>query len=453
MPNSEVAERSVLGAALQSDRAMNEIVETLFKEDFYFAHHAEIFEAIQTLYHSGVKVDLITVREELSKKKKLELVGGTEYLGTLSDGVPSPLNALHYKDIVKQKSILRSLISTSEQIIEQSYAQSDDAEDIVEDAERAILEISKGAQKKDYETLSEVLSESNRILDERKGKMGELIGIPTGFPKLDRLTSGLQRSDLIILAARPGMGKTSLALNIAMNAAKTAGAQVMIFSLEMGSVQLGNRLLASEAGVDSYAIRDGSVYKNKDDVERLAEATSVLSSAPIFINSTSGISINEIKNKCRRKKAKGGLDLVVVDYLQLMDFGGTGKASSRPENRQQEVATLSRMLKQLAMEMDCPVLVLSQLSRGIESRTGHKPMLSDLRESGAIEQDADIVMFIYQKEGNDKEDGSGGDPEDIRRLYIAKHRNGETSEIQVRWVGKYTKFGHYNPEDDVRTLV
>jgi replicative DNA helicase len=281
--------------------------------------------------------------------------------------------------------------------------------------------------------------------------MGQLLGVPTGFPKLDKITSGLQASDLIILAARPGMGKTSLALNIAMHAAKAAQAQVMIFSLEMGAVQLGNRLLASEAGVDSYEIRDGSVYKKNEDVIKIVDASETLSAASIFIDSTSGISINEIKNKCRRKKAKNGLDLVVVDYLQLMDFGGSGKASARPENRQQEVATLSRMLKQLAREMECPFIVLSQLSRAVEQRGGHKPVLADLRESGAIEQDADIVMFIYQKEK--KDDDSEGDPEDVRRLYIAKHRNGETGEIQVRWIGKYTKFGHYNPDDDVRNLV
>jgi replicative DNA helicase len=279
-----------------------------------------------------------------------------------------------------------------------------------------------------------------------------LTGLTTGFPKLDHMTLGLQPSDLIVLAARPGMGKTSLALNIAANAALKADAKVMIFSLEMDELQLGMRLMAAEAMIPSDELRGGKVYRDKAKIEKLGEAQQTLSRATINIDSTSGIQISEIRNKCRRMKLKEGLDLVIVDYLQLMDFGGNGKNSSRPENRQQEIATLSRMLKQLAREMECPFIVLSQLSRAVEQRGGHKPNLSDLRESGAIEQDADIVMFIYQEDEKGESD-SRPDPEHTRQLYIAKHRNGETGQITLQWLGQFTKFAHYDFSEDPLSVL
>jgi replicative DNA helicase len=321
---------------------------------------------------------------------------------------------------------------------------------VLEHAESEILSIAKRGQKSDYYPLSEVLSENIRRLEERGKLGGAYTGLPTGFKHLDDLTLGLQPSDLIILAARPSQGKTSLALNMAVNIALT-GANVLVFSLEMSKGQLGERVLSTEAQVDSKEIRNGRAYRDAEKFDRIVEASVRLSEASLFIDDKSGISIAEIKNKCRRQKQKSGLDLIVVDYLQLMDFGVIGRAAGRPENRQQEVATLSRMLKQLAREMECPVLVLSQLSREIEKGSQRNPRLSDLRESGAIEQDADIVMFIH---GVEKKDGeSGPDPEETKMLTVAKHRNGETGSIILRWVGKYTKFGTYNEEDDIPQII
>jgi replicative DNA helicase len=338
---------------------------------------------------------------------------------------------------------------TSENIIGKAFSGEDDALSVLDFAEREILEIGRTGQKEDYTHVGAVVDDNLKKMEElSKLGAGDLTGLTTGFSRLDRLTLGLQPSDLIILAARPGMGKTSLALNIAINAAIKAHAVVMVFSLEMSRNSLGIRLLSTQAGVDSKLIRNGQAYKDTAKAAKLGEAAQDLKETRISIDDTSAIQISEIKNKCRRVKTKEGkLDLVIIDYLQLMDFGGSGKTSARPENRQQEIATLTRMLKQLARDMDCPVMVLSQLSRDIERRSSKEPVLADLRESGAIEQDADIVMFIYQEP--EKDDGDGPLRDTTRQLSIAKHRNGETGLITLGWKGEFMRFSPYDPDADV----
>lgn len=438
-PHSDDAERSVLGAALQNENALYDLMENLRERDFYRPENAEIFSVMAKLYEAGRSVDILTVAEALRKRKKLELVGGNAYLGSLTAEVPSPSNAAQYGDIIEEKSILRSLIEKSGEIIAECYDDRRDAKDVLEEAEKNILEIGQNRQGSDYVGLDIALSEVTAQMEKARDSVGDLTGITTGFSMLDRYTSGLQKSDLIILAARPGMGKTSLALNIALSAAERADATVIIFSLEMSRSQLAQRLLSTEARVPLSKIRDGSVYGNPDDVKSMQQAIERLKGLRIRIDSTTGVKISEIKNKCRRLRQKEGLDLIVVDYLQLMDMGGMTKNDARPENRQNEISAISRMLKQLAREMDCPVLALSQLSRAVVSRVEHVPVLSDLRDSGSIEQDADIVMFIYEK--RKKEDEQDNDNQ--KQLLIAKHRNGETGEFPLSWIGRFTKFGNW----------
>jgi len=449
LPWNQEAEQSVLGAALQNEYAADEASETLHAEDFFDKYHVEIFSVIAELIEAGKPVDLITVSSELKRRGTFELIGGTRYLAELVSAVPAPTNVKHYADIVLEHSTRRKLIQTSEKIMGMAFSGEDDSLGMLDFAEREILEIGRTGQREDYSHIGIVVEENLKKMEElSKLGSGDLTGLTTGFPRLDRLTLGLQPSDLIILAARPGMGKTSLALNLALNAAFRAQAVVMIFSLEMSSSSLGMRLLSTQAEVDSKLIRNGQAYKDSAKSAKLGEAAQELKDTRLIVDDTSAIQISEIKNKCRRVKTKEGkLDLIVIDYLQLMDFGGSGKASSRPENRQQEIATLTRMLKQLARDMECPVLVLSQLSRDIERRSNKEPVLADLRESGAIEQDADIVMFIYQEA--ESNDGEGPLRDSTRQLSIAKHRSGETGLITLRWQGEFTKFSPYNPEDDV----
>ena len=447
-PNSFDAEQSVLGAALQSVYAADEAVEKLHAEDFYDKFHAEIFAAIAVLVTAGTPVDLTTVTDALKRRGMLEAVGGSRYLAELSSAVPAPSNIRHYAEIVLEHATRRRLIEAAESIIEQSISGEDESASVLDYAEREILSIGSSSQKEDYTAVGEVVDANLKRMEElSKLGYGELTGLATGFGALDRITLGLQKSDLIILAARPGMGKTSLALNIALNAALKKDAVVLVFSLEMSKISLGQRLLSTHAEVDSKLIRNGQAIKDTEKANRIGEAARELAGTKIVIDDTPAIQISEIKNKCRRlKNSEDKLDLVIVDYLQLMDFGGSGKSSSRPENRQQEIATLTRMFKLLARDIDCPVLILSQLSRAVEQRGSNAPVLADLRESGAIEQDADIVMFIYQEK--DRDDGEGPDVNLTRQLSIAKHRNGETGLVTLRWLGQYTKFANYDREAD-----
>lgn len=431
-PQNDEAEKSVLGAALIDKDALLEVTDILRPEDFYKEAHKEIFSVIVELYRKNEPVDILTVAEELKKRKNLDLVGGRTYLGILSAQVPSTANVLQYARIVEEKSILRKLIRASSEIMEEGFAADKTAGEVLEDAEQRVFEISQKRQRKTASQIRDVLAKNLEMLQLLAQKKGDLRGLTTGFRDLDKITSGLQKSDLIILAARPSMGKTALALNIARNAAMKGSAKVLIFSLEMSEEQLTERILSTEALVEIQKMREGNL--EDEDWSKLSEAVMRLEEADIMIDDTPGISALELRNKCRKIKMEKGLDLVLVDYLQLMTFEG------KAESRQLEISALTRFLKQLAREMECPVIVLSQLSRATESRQGDKkkPILSDLRESGSIEQDADIVIFLYRDEYYTKEETQRPNECDV---IIAKHRNGATGEVVLTWLGQYTKFG------------
>jgi replicative DNA helicase len=427
-PHSLDAEKSVLGSILLNKEALYEVLEVIKAEDFYSEMHQEIYRAVVSLYKKSESADFLTVSEELKKRNSLEMVGGRSYIATLSSMVPSTANAVQYAKIIAEKAILRSLIKASGDIMDLAYQEKVEPDTVLDNAEQSIFEIAQSRQKRDFEPLKDVLYTNLNRIDEVAKLEGGLTGLSTGFKDLDKITSGLQMSDLIILAARPSMGKTALALNIAQNAALKSGAHVMIFSLEMSREQLGQRFLAMEARVDMQKLKTGKL--DRTDWDQIYEGIDRLSEANIYIDDTPGVSVLEIKNKSRRLKAEKGLDLIVIDYLQLMSFEG------RSESRQQEVSALSRYLKQLAREMECPVIVLSQLSRAPEQRSDHKPILSDLRESGSIEQDADVVLMLYRDEYYNPET----DRPNICEISIAKHRSGPTGEISVTWLGKYTRF-------------
>lgn len=428
-PHNDEAERSVLGAAMLDKEALFDVVELLHAEDFYNESHKEIFRAIADLYRKSAPVDVLTVAEELKKRNSLEMTGGRAYIAALSADVPSTSNAAEYAKIVSGKATLRNLISTADDIMQKSYEENMDTNVILDMAEREIFEIAQKGQKSDFTHIKDVLLENINIIDQMSQMEGNLTGITTGFRDLDQLTSGLHRSDLIILAARPAMGKTAFALSVAQQAAIKGNASVMIFSMEMSKEQLGQRLLSMESRIDMQALKTGKLERR--DWDQINMALDVLSRANINIDDTPGISIMEMKNKCRRLKAEKGLDLVVIDYLQLMSMEG-----KKSESRTQEISTLSRNLKLLARELDCPVIVLSQLSRAPEQRPNHRPMLSDLRESGSIEQDADIVIFLYRDEYYNEDTDKPGECEVI----VAKHRSGPTGTVDVTWLGKYTRF-------------
>lgn len=427
-PHSIEAEKSVLGAALLSKDALLDVVEIVKAGDFYDSNHKEIFEAIQDLYRRSAPVDALTVSEELKKRNSLEMVGGRAYIASLSSGTPTTSNATEYAKIVVESAAIRRLISTADDIVTKGYESSMDAGQMLDYAERGIFEISQSRQKGQYAHIKDVLLENIEIIDRASQMDGELTGITTGFKYLDSMTSGLQRSDLIILAARPAMGKTAFALSLALNAAVKGGASVMVFSLEMSKEQLGQRLLSMESKVSMQNLKTGRLERR--DWDDINIALDVLSKANIHIDDTAGINIMEMKSKCRRLKGEEGLDLVVIDYLQLMTPEG------RADSRTQEISVISRNLKLLARELDCPVLVLSQLSRAPETRTDHRPMLSDLRESGSIEQDADIVIFLYRDEYYNEDTESPGECEVI----VAKQRSGPTGTVKVTWLDKLTKF-------------
>ena len=428
-PHNEEAERCVLGAAMLSKDAMFDVIEEVKADDFYNENHKEIFNAIMDLYRDNKPVDMLTVCEALKTKKALEMVGGRAYIAALTTEVPSTTNAGEYAKIVSEKASLRALIRTAEDIMNKGYEGKDDTQDILNYAESGIFQIGQKRQKSDYTPIQDVLLRNVEIIDANSRNQGNVVGIPTGFKDLDNLTSGLHRSDLIILAARPAMGKTAFALNIAQQTATKAGASVLIFSLEMSKEQLGQRLLAIQARVEMQKLKTGSL--DRKDWDRLNMALDELHSSKIFIDDTPGVSIMEMRNKCRRLKAEHGLDLVVIDYLQLMQGDG------RSDNIQQEISAISRNLKLLAREMDCPVIVLSQLSRAVEQRTDHRPILSDLRESGSIEQDADIVIFLYR---DDYYNPDNTDKHGICEVNLAKHRSGPTDKVELTWVERYTKF-------------
>lgn len=428
-PHSAEAEKSVLGAAMLSKDALFDVMEVVKPADFYDENHKEIFQAMIDLNRKNAPVDALTVAEELKKRNSLEMVGGRAYIASLSSMTPTTSNAMEYGRIVAEKASVRRLIETADDIVTKGYDGTMDANQMLDYAESGIFEISQARQKGQYSHIRDVLVENLAIIDRAEQMDGGLTGITTGFSKLDEMTSGMQKSDLIILAARPAMGKTAFALSLARNAAVKGKASVMIFSLEMAKEQLTQRLLSMESKVDLQTLKTGRLERR--DWDDLNVALDILSNSNIHIDDTAGISIMEMKSKCRRLKAEAGLDLVIIDYLQLMN------PESKADSRTQEISVISRNLKLLARELDCPVLVLSQLSRAPEQRTDHRPMLSDLRESGSIEQDADIVIFLYRDEYYNKEDTEKpGECEVI----VAKHRSGPTGSVDVAWIERYTQF-------------
>ena len=427
-PHNKEAEQSVLGAAMLDKDALFDVLETVKSEDFYDAAHKEIYDVILDLAKKNETVDIVTVCDELKKRGSLEIAGGRAYIASLPSNVPSAKNAVGYAKIVAEKAQLRRLIKAADEIREKSFEESEDAGYILDFAEQNIFEIAQKRQKNDYSHIKDVIMENIDMIDKAARSDGDVTGIPSGFTEIDKITGGFQRSDLIIIAARPAMGKSSFALNIALNAAKRGSKGIIIFNLEMPKDQLGQRLLSMESNIELSNIRKGKIEVN--DWQKINIAGDILSKTNITIDDTPGITVMEMKNKCRRMKAEYGLDLVVVDYLQLMT------AEGRSESRQQEISKLSRYLKLLAREMDCPVLVLSQLSRAPELRTDHRPMLSDLRESGSIEQDADMVIFLYRDDYYNEE----SDKPNVCEVSIAKHRNGETARRDLTWVERYTKF-------------
>lgn len=428
-PHNMEAERSVLGAALLSKDALYDVMEVVRPDDFYDRNHKEIYEAMLDLNKKNVAVDVLTVAEELSKRNSLDMVGGRGYITSLSSGTPTTSNAMEYGKIVSEKAMLRKLINSADAIVVKGYEDSLDSNEMLDFAEREIFDISQSRQRGQYAHLKDVLGGMIQNIDKAAKQDGGLTGITTGFRDLDYKTAGLQKSDLIILAARPGMGKTSFALTVALNAALKANASIMIFNLEMSTEQLSMRLMSMHSKVDMQKLKTGQL--DDDDWLYMQTALDELCKAKITIDDTPGISIMEMKSKCRKLKAEAGLDLVVIDYLQLMNPEGKNAGS-----REQEISIISRNLKLLARELDCPVIVLSQLSRKPEERNDKRPMLSDLRDSGAIEQDADIVIFLYRDDYYNKDSETPGECE----IIVAKHRSGPTGTVNVAWLERLTKF-------------
>jgi replicative DNA helicase len=430
MPSNLEAERSILGAILLDDKAVYAVLETLRSDDFYLEGHRKIFQKMYALTASSRAIDLITLKEELQRNGELETAGGPAYLASLTDGLPRAINIEHYAKIVREKAALRRLIQISSEIIERSYQSDQPAEEILEDVEKSIFELTNQQFRTGFAPIEGLVGSVFKQIEEVANRKTLIPGVETGFVDLDRMTAGLNPADLIIVAARPGLGKTSLCLNIAQNAASKHNLVVGIFSLEMSKEQLVKRLLCSEAEIDAHKVRSG--YLNKEDWTRLSHAAGVLSQTRIFIDDSAGISVGEMRSKTRRLKMEHGLDLLIVDYLQLMSG-----PDRRYENRTQEISQISRGLKALAKDLHVPVIAVSQLSRAVEMRRGdHRPQLSDLRESGSIEQDADVVIFIYREDAiNPTAENTG-----VAELIIAKQRNGPTGSLQLAFIRQYTKF-------------
>ena len=428
-PHDEDAEQAVLGSMLTDNDAVMAAVEVLKEDAFYREDNKIIYQAILNLYSKSEPIDIITLKDELESMGKFEQVGGFEYLASLPDKVPTTANVQKYIKIVEEKSVLRNLIKTANEIIELGYNPTEDVEDIMDGAEKKIFDIMQSKNTKSYTPIKDVLVDSFTNLEKLYNQKQHVTGVPTQFYDLDDKTAGLHGSELILVAARPAMGKTAFALNIATNAALRANVPVAIFSLEMSKDQLVNRMLCSEAMVDSNKVRTGKL--DEEDWTKLAEAIGPLSEAGVYIDDTPGISVMEIRTKCRKLKMEKNIGLVVIDYLQLIS--GSNK---RNGSREQEISEISRSLKVLAKELNVPVIALSQLSRAVEQRDDHRPMLSDLRESGAIEQDADIVMFLYRDDYYNKESAE----KDIAEVIIAKQRGGSTGTVKLYWMGNYTKF-------------
>jgi len=429
-PQNIEAEQSILGSILLDNQALNNVLEILSVKDFYNEAHRRIFAATIELSDRNEPCDLITLTNILKNNKQLDAVGGMAYLASLVDNVPSAANAAYYAKIVKEKAILRMLIGTATEILKNSYDTSAEIDQVLDKAEHAIFEISENKIRPAFFPIKDIIKDSFKTIERLYERKALITGVPTGFEKIDDLTSGLQKSELIIIAGRPSMGKTAFALNIASHAAVEMGLPVAIFSLEMAKEQLAMRMLASEAKVDSHRLRQGRL--GETDWPKLTIAAGRLSDAPIFIDDKPAIMVLEMKAKARRLKAESGLELIVLDYLQLMRGGGNR------DSREQEISEISRSLKALAKELNVPVIALSQLNRKVEDRTNRRPQMADLRESGAIEQDADLIAFIYRDELYNK---SEDNPEKgMAEIIIGKQRNGPVGTVKLAFLEKYTSF-------------
>lgn len=431
-PHDLEAEQAVIGSMLTDKDAVIAAVEVLKDEDFYREDDRVIYQAILNLYNRAEPVDIITLKSELASMGKLEAVGGLEYLAELPERVPTTANVDKYIKIVEEKSTLRSLIRTANELITLGYDPTQEVDDIMDSAEKRIFNVMQKKNQKGYTSMKDILVDSLAQLEELYNRKQHITGVPTGFRDLDYKLAGLHNSELILIAARPAMGKSAFALNIAANAAIRSNIPVVVFSLEMAKEQMGNRILASEAMVDSSKIQTGKL--EDDDWSKLAAATGELSEAPIYIDDTPGISIMEIRAKCRKLKLEKNIGLVIIDYLQLITPAGRKGGS-----REQEIAEISRSLKILAKEINVPVVALSQLSRAVEQRPDHKPMLSDLRESGSIEQDADIVMFLHREEYYNPETI---EKKNITDVIVAKNRSGSIGSEELVWLASFTKFAN-----------
>jgi len=430
-PHDEEAEQAVIGSMLTDKDAVAAAIEVLKPDDFYTDYNKTIYEAIMNIYAKAEPIDIITVKDELTSLEKLEAVGGLEYLASLPEKVPTTANVEKYVKIVEEKSLLRNLIKTANNLIELGYSQNEDVENIMDNAEKQIFDIMQRKSQKGYTSIKDILVDSFAELQEVYNNKKHITGVPSGFADLDDLTAGFHKSELILIAARPAMGKTAFALNIATNAATKYNVPVVVFSLEMSQIQCANRILCSQAMVDSSKYSKGEV--SDQDWEKLVIASGELSdSAGIFIDDTAGITVAELRAKCRKLKLEKNIGLVVIDYLQLIQ--GSGKSPSR----EQEIAEISRSLKLLAKEINVPVIALSQLSRAPEARTDHRPMLQDLRESGSIEQDADVVMFIYRDDYYNPQ----AEQTNIAEIITAKNRSGPVGTRELLWMPQYTKFAN-----------
>ncbi|MGN8912965.1 replicative DNA helicase [Anaerofustis butyriciformans] len=429
MPHSSETERCVLGCMLIDSETINIVKEVLSEDDFYDEEHKWVYKAIVSLADRGKAVDTLTLSNELKENNVFDKIGGYEFLIKIGDSVLSTNHVDDYCTIIKEKSIRRRLIRELGSVIDQCYGDSIESFDIIEAAQRAVYNISMDNSTTDFTSLSSAVSDAVNELNRIQKLDEKVIGVPSGFAAIDDITSGFQKGDMVLIAARPSMGKTALAVNIAQNAAIRYKKSVAIFSLEMPTRQLANRIMSGEAEVDSSRLRIANIFPSEwsslyDTVREIREKK-----VKLFINDTSGISVGELRRKCRKLKATEGLDLIIIDYLQLMTI------NERSESRQQEISTISRTLKSIAKELDCPIIALSQLSRGPEARTNKRPMLSDLRESGAIEQDADLVMLLYRDKYYNPES-----EDDSTEVIIAKHRNGSVGTVKLKFRGEYTKF-------------
>ena len=440
-PQSEEAEQAVLGAMLLDERAVPQAIELLRPTHFYRESHRKIFSAICHLFEKSVPTDLLTLREELEKRGELETIGGSVYLSTLVSNVATTANIGYYSQIVKNKSSLRELINTSSVILSECYESGSDVDALLDEAERRIFQIATEKVESGFVPINSMVDDTFEMVEKLLDSKHHITGIPSGYYQLDDLTRGFQKSDLIIVAGRPGMGKTSLALSIALYTGLASNKTTGIFSLEMSKEQLMLRLLCGQARVDSKKVRTG--HSPKEYFPKLTSATEELRNAPIYIDDTPNTTVLEMKAKARRLKAKAGLDIIFIDYLQLMN--ASSMASSH--NRQQQVTEITRSLKGMAKELDVPVVCLSQLSRAPEQRTPPRPVLSDLRESGAIEQDADVVIFIYRPDYY-KGDQAEPDEQGIAEIIIAKQRNGPTNTVKLTFIPEYTRFENYTGRDE-----